>query len=415
MSVQNAPEPSLSQPAAERPVGGEALRLRAPIRLSAGERSRLQTWFLGILAFAAVMVMLVQARFILVSLVIAIILFSLTSGAINSIARLKIGSWRITTWLASMLAVALIAGVLFGLVGFIVAQVNTVVSQAITFSEQAVEAIGALAARFGPDAEAAVIAFVRSIDYVGWLRAAAGQAGNLVSGATLVILFVGFLFGERLYFNTKLEHLIGDEIRAARVARVIATIMSRINRYLIVKTFISAVTGVAVWAVMAAFSLEFATAMAVLTFVLNFIPSIGSIIATLVVALVAYLQVPQLAFGVMILVIVSLIQFILGSVIDPMLMGRALRVSAFGIIISLAFWGFVWGVPGAFLAVPILVATMIICAQIPSARPIAIIISREGLPEFDDEVESLRFDSETAPAGGEAMRTVTARAPRAAE
>ncbi len=415
MSVQNSPEPSLSQPAAERPVGGEALRLRAPIRLSAGERSRLQTWFLGILAFAAVMVMLVQARFILVSLVIAIILFSLTSGAINAIARLKIGSWRITTWLASMLAVALIAGVLFGLVGFIVAQVNTVVSQAITFSEQAVEAIGALAARFGPDAEAAVIAFVRSIDYVGWLRAAAGQAGNLVSGATLVILFVGFLFGERLYFNTKLEHLIGDEIRAARVARVIATIMSRINRYLIVKTFISAVTGVAVWAVMAAFSLEFATAMAGLTFVLNFIPSIGSIIATLVVALVAYLQVPQLAFGVMILVIVSLIQFILGSVIDPMLMGRALRVSAFGIIISLAFWGFVWGVPGAFLAVPILVATMIICAQIPSARPIAIIISREGLPEFDDEVESLRFDSETAPAGGEAMRTVTARAPRAAE
>jgi predicted PurR-regulated permease PerM len=125
--------------------------------------------------------------------------------------------------------------------------------------------------------------------------------------------------------------------------------------------------------------------MAILTFVFNYIPSVGSIIATLIVALVAYLQVPEPSFGLLILVIVGMIQFILGSVIDPMLMGRALRVSAFGIIMSLAFWGFVWGVPGAFLAVPILVTTMIVCSHIPSARPVAILISREGLPEFEDD------------------------------
>lgn len=354
-------------------------------RLTIGERYRLQTWFLGILAFATVLVLLVQARFILVSLVFAIIIFSLTTDAINSIGRLKIGTWRITNWLASVVAFALIAGGLLTMVGLIVAQVNTVVTQTIAFSDQAVAAIGRIAAGFGPDAEAAVVASIRSVDLSGWLRTAAGQAGNLVSGATLVILFVGFLFGERLFFNTKLENLMGDPVRAARIARIIHSIIRRINHYLIVKTLVSLVTAFAVWVVMVGFGLEFAVAMAILTFVLNYLPSVGSIIATIIVAMVAYLQVPEPAFGLLILVIVGMLQFILGSVIDPMLMGRALRVSAFGIIMSLAFWGFVWGVPGAFLAVPILVTTMIVCSHIPAARPVAILISREGLPEFDDD------------------------------
>ena len=367
------------------PPPAEAERPEPKGRLTSGERYRLQTWFLGILAFATVMVMLVQARFILVSLVFAIIIFSLTTDAINSIARLKVGSWRITNWLASVAAFALIAGGLLSLVGLIVAQVNTVVSTTIAYTDQAVTAIGRMAAFMGPDAEAAVVASIRSVDLSGWLRTAAGQAGNLVSGATLVILFVGFLFGERLFFNTKLENLMGDPVAAARIGRIIRSIIRRINHYLIVKTAVSIVTAVAVWVVMVGFGLEFAVAMAILTFVLNYLPSVGSIIATIIVALVAYLQVPEPAFGALILVIVGMIQFILGSVIDPMLMGRALRVSAFGIIISLAFWGFIWGVPGAFLAVPILVTIMIVCSHIPSARPVAILISREGLPEFEDD------------------------------
>jgi predicted PurR-regulated permease PerM len=367
------------------PPFADAQRPAPAGRLTVGERNRLQTWFLGILAFATVMVMLVQARFILVSLVFAIILFSLTTDAINSIARLKIGTWRITNWLASVVAFALIAGGLITLTSFIVGQVNTVVTQTIAFSDQAIAAIGRMAASLGPDAEAAVVASIRSVDLSGWLRTAAGQAGNLVSGAVLVILFVGFLFGERLFFGTKLEHLMGDAAKAARISRIIRSIIRRINHYLIVKTLVSVVTALAVWLVMVGFGLEFAGAMAILTFVFNYIPSVGSILATIIVALVAYLQVPEPSFGVLILVIVGMIQFILGSVIDPMLMGRALRVSAFGIIISLAFWGFVWGVPGAFLAVPILVTTMIVCSHIPAARPVAILISREGLPEFDDD------------------------------
>lgn len=356
---------------------------RAHTRLSPFERSRLQVWLLGIIAFAVILFLLVQARFILISLVIAIILFSLTTDAIGSISRLRIGNWRITNWLASMAAFVLISSVLLALSGIVLVQVNTVVTTTIAYTDQAVNAIAALFAWMGPDTEAAVAASIRSIELSGYIRTAAGQAGNLLSATTLVILFVGFLFGERIWFDTKLESLMQDKTRAQQISLIIRSIIRRVNHYLLVKTGVSAVTGLTVYLVMLFFGLEFAAAMGIVTFVLNYLPSVGSIIATFLIALVAYLQVTEPAFALLIFVIVGMLQFVLGSVIDPMLMGRALRVSSFGIIIAMAFWGAVWGVPGMFLAVPIMVAIMIICSHIPSARPVAILLSRDGLPEID--------------------------------
>ena len=356
-----------------------------PPKAPTEDRARLQHWLLGIIAFAVILFLLVQARFILISLVVAIILFSLTTDAISSISRLRIGSWRITRAVASLAAMLLISSVLLTLLAIVLAQINTVVTTTISYTDQAVIAIAQLFAWMGEDTEAAVAASIRSIPLSGYIRTAAGQAGNLASATTLVILFVGFLFAERIWFDTKLANLMQDKGRAERISRIIHSIVRRVNRYLLVKTGVSAVTGFAVYLVMLFFGLEFAAEMAILTFVLNYLPSVGSIIATFLVALVAYMQITEPSFAILIFVLVGMIQFVLGSVIDPMLMGRTLRLSSFGIIISLAFWGAVWGVPGMFLAVPIMVATMIVCSHIPSARPVAILLSREGLPEIDPE------------------------------
>jgi predicted PurR-regulated permease PerM len=84
-----------------------------------------------------------------------------------------------------------------------------------------------------------------------------------------------------------------------------------------------------------------------------------------------------------IFVIAGSIQFLNGNIIDPLLMGRALRLSAFGIILSLAFWGAVWGIPGMFLSVPIMVMLLVVCSHVSALRPLAILLSREGLPESE--------------------------------
>ncbi|MFC7704130.1 AI-2E family transporter [Plastorhodobacter daqingensis] len=360
----------------------DSQNLAAPVR-TAGERLRVQNLLLGIIAFAIVLFLLVQARFILISLAIAIILFSLTSDAINSIARLRIGSLRITNWVASVAAVALISGALLALSAVVLAQLNNVLSITLSYADQGQRAVAELFSWMGQDVEAAVLNSMRSIEISGWLRSAAGQAGNLLSATVLVSLFVGFLFAERVWFSTKLVNLLGDEEKARRAGNIMGSITRRVNHYLLVKTAVSAVTGLMVWIVMMIFGLELAVAMGVLTFVMNYIPNIGSIIATLLVTLVAYIQVDDLSTTLLLFILTAVIQFVNGNIIDPMLMGRALRLSSFGIIISLAFWGAVWGVPGMFLSVPIMVALMIVCSHIPGLRPIAILLSREGLPDTE--------------------------------
>ncbi|WP_074784717.1 AI-2E family transporter [Roseovarius tolerans] len=340
-----------------------------------------------IIAFAVVLFLLVQARFLLISLATAIILFSLTSDAINSIARMRVGPVRVPNWLASIVALLMISTALLSLTAIILSQANTVLSTTLAYTDRAPQAISAMFKWLGPDAEAAVFNSVATLDVAGYLRTIAGQAGGLMQGTVLVILFVGFLFAERVWFGTKLQSLFGDAVQAEKVSRIIGSIIHRVNYYLLVKTLVSGVTGLLVYGIARFFELDLAAALGILTFVLNYIPSIGSIMATVLVALVAFVQLADGTLTLAIFLLVGAIQFFFGNIIDPMLMGRALRVSSFGIIISLAFWAAVWGIPGMFLAVPIMVALMIVCSHVPGLRAVAVLLSREGLPETDSDLD----------------------------
>lgn len=345
--------------------------------------ARVQTGALVIIAFAVVLFLLVQARFLLISLATAIILFSLTSDVISFLARIKIGPFRIPNWIASIAAVLLIAGALLSLTSILLAQVNTVLVTTLSYAERVPEAVASLFSWLGADTEAAVRNSMRSVEFSSYLRSAAGSAGNLTQGSVLVILFVGFLFAERIWFSTKLHNFVGDAAQAQRIGKIITSIIHRVNYYLLVKTFISAVTGAAAYAIAKLFGLDVAMAIGVMTFVLNFIPNIGSIVATGLIALATHVQFGDPTTTAVIFVLAGVIQFVAGSVIDPMLMGRALRLSSFGIIISLAFWGAVWGIPGMFLSVPIMVMLLVVCSHVPALRPFAILLSREGLPESE--------------------------------
>lgn len=354
---------------------------------------RLQVWLIGIIAFGVILFLLVQAKFLLISLAIAIILFSLTSDAISYIQRVRFGEAKFSIWVASLLAVLLIASVLISLSALILTQANTVVFTIMQYAEPAQKAVANLFSWMGADVEQAVLNWLKGVQIGPWLAAMAGQAGNIASGAVLVTLFVGFLFLERLWFEPKLLSLMGDAERAARVERIISSIVHRVNRYLIVKTVVSIITGALVYGVMTLFGLELAVAMGVLTFVLNFIPNVGSIVATIATAMVAYIQSGDAVVGTAVMAIVTAIQFVVGQVLDPLFLGKTLRLSSFGIIASLAFWAAIWGVPGMFLAVPIMVSIMIVCSHIPGLRPVAVLLSREGLPDTDLDLGGLRTDA----------------------
>ncbi|MGN7869607.1 AI-2E family transporter [Paracoccus sp. 22332] len=342
-------------------------------------RQRLQTGFLGIIAFSLILFLLFQARFVLICLAIAIILFSLTSDAIHGIStRLKVPNWLATT-------LALI-GITLGLIWLsttIMTQVNEVVGRAIAYTESVQIALSSLIERFGPEAQTRLMAAMTEFNITGWLRSLAGQASGLLSGSLLVILFVGFMFAERTWLPVKVERLTGDPAQAVRIRQITASIMRRVNRYLVVKTVVSALTGMAVWLIFALGRLELAGAVAWLTFVLNFIPNIGSVIAWAITVALAFVLTGDPTMTIIVGIACLLVHFVLGNIVDPMLTGQTLQLSSFGIILSLAFWGAIWGIAGAFLAVPIMVAVMIVCWHIPWLRPVAVLLSREGLADTD--------------------------------
>lgn len=348
------------------------------------KRSQFERWGIGMIVSALVLLLLIQAKFFLIPLAIAFLLFSLTSAAIDRIAQVRLGSVGLPYWLASVIAVTLITVVSLALFGIASAEINSILATVPAYVERAEEAVARLFAFLGDDVAQAVRGAFQDIDVSAWLRAAVDSAGNLLTTTVLVILYVGFLFTERPWFGTKLARLFPQPERARHVGEVGASIRRSVHHYLLIKSGVSALTGIVVYAILRLFGLDFAEALAILTFLLNFIPNIGSIIATALPVLVALVQFDSLPQVVALLMVVGVAQFGLGNIVDPMLMGRTLQMSSFAIVISLTLWSALWGVVGMFLAVPIMVMVMIVCAHIPALRPLAILLSRDGDPLSDD-------------------------------
>jgi AI-2 transport protein TqsA len=357
----------------------------------------IQRWFIGLVAMAIVLVILVQARFFLIPLAMAILLFSLTSAAIDFFARMRIGSLRIPYWLASVVAMVVIISVLMAMFGMLAGQFDTLMVTAPAYADRIQETVAELFAWLGEDVAQSVLVAFQEINIGAYTRAAAGSAGSLLMAIVLVILYVGFLFAERPWFPAKISRLFPEPERAAYVNHVIDSIGYSVRHYMLVKTAVSAVTALVVYAVLSVFGLDFAETLAMLAFVLNFIPNIGSIVATALPTLVALVQFDGWTMVMAVLIVVGTVQFSVGNVLEPMLMGRALNLSSFAIILSLTFWGAVWGVVGMFLAVPLTVIVMIVCSNVPALKPFAILLSREGRPVGEDG--EMREESPTTEGG----------------
>ena len=204
------------------------------------------------------------------------------------------------------------------------------------------------------------------------------SVGSIVLTFVVVFLYATFLLLERRSFETKLANLSDDPARVARIRQVIGAINQRIGSYLALKTLISLLLGVLSYVVMRLFGLEFAALWAVLAAFLNFIPYVGSVLGVVFPVLMAIVQFGDLGTILSILLALTVLQFAIGNFLDPYMMGNSLNLSPFAILISLAVWSELWGVPGAFLAVPITAILTIVFSEFPGTRPIAVLLSRGG-------------------------------------
>jgi AI-2 transport protein TqsA len=207
-----------------------------------------------------------------------------------------------------------------------------------------------------------------------------GSLQNFASAATFTLIYLAFLFPASAVMKAKLDFIFRDETRRAAARDVLARIRESMERYLWVQTVMSLIITALTYVTLKIIGLENALFWSFLIFFLNYIPTIGSIAAVALTTAVALVQFPTLAPVAAVFAGVGAWQFVIGNFIQPRMTGDSLNLSAVVVLLALSIWGLVWGIVGAFLAAPMTVMIMIVLAQFPSTRWIAILLSADGKP-----------------------------------
>jgi len=208
------------------------------------------------------------------------------------------------------------------------------------------------------------------------LGSSLGPFLSFISNLFLVLIFLIFILAGRGKIKQKIKKYL-DKKRAEKANSVIYNIDKQVQKYLVIKTIVSFFTGVFAFIVLISFGVDFAIIFGFLTFLLNYIPNIGSFIATALPVTIAVFQFETLWPAFWILIILTSIQLIMANVVEPRLMGHGLGLSPLVILFFLFFWGWLWGLPGMILAVPIAAIIKIVFDNIPGMKFLAAFMGKE--------------------------------------
>jgi len=201
---------------------------------------------------------------------------------------------------------------------------------------------------------------------------------GLVSNTFIIIIYALFILLEEANFYTKLKTVVSEKTQFLRLIVVLEKIDATVTKYIGLKTLVSFITGLASYIALFFIGVDAPLFWAFLIFLLNFIPTIGSLIATIFPVIFCLLQFGDFSKGLLVLAIVGGIQVIVGNILEPKLAGNTLNISPFVAIFALSFWGAIWGITGMFLSVPITVIMVIIFSHFENTKAIAIMLSEKG-------------------------------------
>ncbi|MSO72731.1 MAG: AI-2E family transporter [Rhodospirillaceae bacterium] len=325
---------------------------------------------------------LVVGEAILMPLVLAVFIAYLIAAMGHRIERLKVGGRHPPSWLGLAAAVLIFLLVIALTVQITAGNVRAVVEAAPRYQEGLQDMFTqgtALAARLLRLEEPPTLAtLAQGIDLSAVVQRFAGAFQSIAANTFQVFAYVVFLLLEMRTFDRKLKAVFPDPAGEHLARATLTTMGEKIETYVLIKTGISLLNGVLSYIVLKLFGVDFAGFWALLVFVLNFIPYIGSPLAMLFPTVLALLQFPSPVTAVFVLASLIGLQAFVENVIEPQITGRSLNLSPVVMILSLSVWGAIWGITGMILSVPLMVIAMIVLAQFPKTRPVAVIMSASG-------------------------------------
>ena len=326
---------------------------------------------------AVAMALLYFLRSILIPFVIAFVLAILVDALVQAIVR----RWpRAPGWAVASLAGAIIGVSAFGAI-YVFAQGGVEMVQRapalIARLEQLVEEAGR---SFGLDQPLHLGTLVGRISVPQIAGGVLEGVQDIVSALFLMIVYFGFMLASRERIGLKVRNIAASSDRAEAIKAGMTRISNDIETYVWVQTLTGVMLAGVSAAVMATIGLDNVLFWTIVLFLLSYIPILGVSVGSVAPALFALLQFPTVWQALVVFGGIQVAAFIVGNLIYPRMQADTQNIDPVATLLALSFWGFLWGIPGAFLAVPLTLMLMMVCAQFEGTRWVAVLLSNDGRP-----------------------------------
>ena len=340
-------------------------------------QSKFSFFTTALFATIAAVYLLVIGKDLILPFVIAALLFYILVMITRALATLKVGNMQLSPKASALVTVLLASGAVYGLFRLAAGSVYKVMYQA-PFYQQKLNALLEKATQTLAQHNIDATNILDTVSIPSLVGGVADTFTSFTQYATLIIIYALFMALEYPSFDRKLKALYPKKKDYDQACNTFENITQDVGKYLKIKSLMSFFTGLTSFIVLAVAGISYAPFWGLVIFGLNFIPTVGSILAILMVIPVVVIQ---LTFGTASIITAAAligIQLTIGNFIEPRLMGKSLNLSPLVILLSLAFWGTIWGPIGALLCVPLMVILNITLAKFEQTRGIAILLSQEG-------------------------------------
>ena len=357
--------------------------------ISHSEKIQLSRIFYWIIILSSFTFCLVYFQNILKPFVLAMVFWYMIAEFRDLLGRISVKNRRLPRWIRTTIAFLVLFVMIEVITEILISNTEQIINKIPGYHLVEGNYIDELAKSLGiSDLKNLIKQQIGSIDVPGLLTNLLNSFTSMVGDIIMIIIYIIFLLIEESGIQNKMQAIFNTQGEYHNVVMIFKRITKDINKYITLKTLISLLAAVLCYVVMLFFKLDFPFLWAFIIFILNFIPYVGSIISTLLPATYAIFQFSSFMSFVWVFLALESVHIVVGNYIEPKFTGKSLNLSPLVVVISLTFWGFIWGIPGMLLSVPIMSIITIILAQFPNTKFLAVLLSETG------DIKSLQIERE---------------------
>lgn len=342
--------------------------------------TKITTYFLGFICFIICVYILIALKEILIPITISVFLTFLFHPLIMHLKKYRFPKWlSLILILIFMLGIYYLIGLLvYANIGNFSQKLHVYYSNLIKSLQQMLSpfnlTVKELAQLLNIKAESFKLgSILENLFKAGIIQNIFSSFSSALGDFFISMIFWIFMILGKTQFEERLKSAFSNN--REQIEGFISSINTQLQSYIVIKTITSLTTGIIVTVILWIYGIDFAIFWGLLTFILNFIPNIGSIIATVFPIVISLLEF-GVGFGTISMSILLILnQNIIGNIVEPHFLGRQMDLSPVFVLFSLIFWGWIWGIAGMFLSVPIAAGLKILFNNIEPLKPIAVLIS----------------------------------------